>query len=268
MQTIRSAIVGALLVLAPAALASQASLVTPAAPLPMTSLATFLNAALLSLGSCNSGASAPTNGPGAATFAGECWINTTTNPWVVQKYDGTTWVSLGTIDTSAHTFAPAGTSSDIKLLNTLTASNSATLSDTTSLTAAYDNYLIVFENVVPVTNAASLDVQIHSGGTFKTTGYINSLTAFTTAIDLTGSGSNSNTAGGGVSGYATITAVNSTSVFKVMRSTLGYYSAASTMIGVTNSGAWNAGQGAVDGLQFLEGTGNISTGTIKIYGLK
>lgn len=104
MKPIRSAVVGALLLLAPAALASQATLVTPSAPLPMTSLGTFLNAALLSLGSCNSGNSAPANGTGAATFFGECWINTTSNPNVVSTYDGTSWVQVGLIDTSAHLF--------------------------------------------------------------------------------------------------------------------------------------------------------------------
>jgi hypothetical protein len=41
-----------------------------------------------------------------------------------------------------------GTSAMV-LLNTLTASNSATLSDTSSLTATYPIYEIVFENIVP-----------------------------------------------------------------------------------------------------------------------
>jgi hypothetical protein len=41
----------------PAALASQATLVTPAASLPMTGLASFLYAAHLSLGSYNNGTS-------------------------------------------------------------------------------------------------------------------------------------------------------------------------------------------------------------------
>ncbi len=87
--------------LAPA-LASQATLVTPGPPLPMTGLASFLNAAFLSIGSCNSGNSAPVNGTGGAAFAGECWINTTSNPWVFSYYDGANWVEFGSLNTSTH----------------------------------------------------------------------------------------------------------------------------------------------------------------------
>ncbi len=82
-------------------LASQSTLVTPGSPLPMTSLASFLNSAFLSVGSCNSGTSAPANGTGGAAFAGECWINTTANPWVFNySPDGTHWVAFGTLNTS------------------------------------------------------------------------------------------------------------------------------------------------------------------------
>lgn len=85
------------------AIAQQATLVTPGPPLPMTALATFLNNAFLSVGSCNSGTSAPTNGPGAAPFAGECWINTTSSTaWVYSIYDGASWVEIGTLDPATH----------------------------------------------------------------------------------------------------------------------------------------------------------------------
>jgi hypothetical protein len=82
--------------------AAQSSLVTPGAPLPMTGLASFLNNALLSIGSCNAGPAPPANGPGTAAFAGECWINTAANPWVFNYTpDGTHWVAFGTLNTSS-----------------------------------------------------------------------------------------------------------------------------------------------------------------------
>ena len=84
--------------------ASQATLVTPGSPLPMTSLATFLNAAYLSIGSCNSGTSAPANGPGSVAFQGECWLNTSSSPWVLSVYDGANWVEVGTINSTSHAF--------------------------------------------------------------------------------------------------------------------------------------------------------------------
>lgn len=94
--------------LATPALASQATLVTPGSPLPMTGLAAFLDSALLSLGSCNSGTSAPANGPGAAPFAEECWANTAGAPGSIpfSIYDGAQWVTFGTLNATAHTWTP------------------------------------------------------------------------------------------------------------------------------------------------------------------
>lgn len=94
------------LAFAPAAEASQATLVTPSAPLPMTGLASFLNAAYLSVGSCNSGTSAPANGTGAAAFTYECWANSTSNPTLFQFYDSASWVKFGQLDTSGHVWTP------------------------------------------------------------------------------------------------------------------------------------------------------------------
>jgi len=88
--------------------ASQATLVTPGSPLPMTGLAGFLNNALLSIGSCNSGTSAPANGTGGAAFAQECWANTTGAPSAIPfaYYDGAQWVAFGTLNATAHTWTP------------------------------------------------------------------------------------------------------------------------------------------------------------------
>jgi|GEM_PF-2774865 len=97
----------ACLLWAHAAFATQATVVTPSAPLPMTSLASFLNNAFLSVGSCNSGNSAPANGPSSAAFAGECWINTTANPWVFSyTADGTHWSEFGSLNTSSFVWTP------------------------------------------------------------------------------------------------------------------------------------------------------------------
>ena len=106
------------------AFASQATLVTPGPPLPMTGLASFLNAAFLSIGSCNSGNSAPANGTGGAAFAGECWINTTTNPWVFSYYDGASWVEFGSLNTSTHVWTATGSAAFTGTTNTVGTINS------------------------------------------------------------------------------------------------------------------------------------------------
>lgn len=93
----------AISVLCSPALATQTSLVTPGPPLPMTSLATFLNNAFLTIAGCSSGSSAPAP-VSSAPITYQCWVDTTTNPRVMKIYDGTSWITIGNIDTSAHTY--------------------------------------------------------------------------------------------------------------------------------------------------------------------
>ena len=50
------------------------------------------------------------------------------------------------------------------LLNTITASNSSAIQDTTSLTSTYQFYSIEFYNLVPATNAVNFYMQHYVGG--------------------------------------------------------------------------------------------------------
>ena len=151
------------------------------------------------------------------------------------------------------------------LLNTVPASSSATLSDTTSFTSAYNDYRIVLENIVPATNAVSLEMRVHSGGTFQATTYLNGAGGATTFIDLS-QGTIGNNAGIGLSGEIAIYNVNTTNTNKLVRGGVTYYTGAAVSA-VNPSGFWNGGQGKIDGLQFLMSAGNIATGNIKIYGI-
>jgi hypothetical protein len=107
--TLQRLAIGSLFALiASGAFGTQASLTVPGPPLSMSGLAAFLNAALLSVGSCQLGTLAPANGPGGAAFSGECWIDSSGSPWLVKRYDGTTWIITGQIDPTGHTFQPYG----------------------------------------------------------------------------------------------------------------------------------------------------------------
>jgi hypothetical protein len=149
------------------------------------------------------------------------------------------------------------------LLNTLTASNSATLSDTTSFTSTYSSYQIVFENLVPVNNNDTFKVQVHSGGSFQATNYLSSNTTY---YDIAGGTGVDNTAGKGLSGSMLISNPSSTTTMKIITSLVGFINSA-TMNSKANAGAWNGGLGAIDGFQVFYSSGNISTGTTKIYGI-
>ena len=59
---------------------------------------------------------------------------------------------------------PIGTSNGLVLLEQHTASSSATLDFTASITSAYDDYLIELVNVVPATNTVDLYMRVSTDG--------------------------------------------------------------------------------------------------------
>lgn len=160
------------------------------------------------------------------------------------------------------------------LLNTLTAAASATLGDTTSLTATFKDYEIVFENLVPGTTASTLELQVHSGGTFQATSYICSsfgtngsatILANTATTFIPLSHTTLNTGGSGFSGTIRIYGpVNTaTTIKQVTGNTVGVNT---TLLATVVAGYWN-NTAAIDGFQVLYSAGNIASGTIKVYGL-
>lgn len=159
------------------------------------------------------------------------------------------------------------------LLNTLTASNSATLSDTTSFTSTYPSYEIVFENIQPATATTQCQIQVHSGGSFQTTSYLASA-AF-----------NSGSAGGQIaqttyvpcnagvgattvpmSGFVRVQSPSSTTLPKIWNGQTSQPNSGGTSLYVTNFGGYWSSNSAIDGFQLLFSSGNITSGTIKIYG--
>lgn len=62
-----------------------------------------INTAVNGLASCFSGTIAPSS---LMTF--QCWFDTSTTPATYRFFDGTQWVAAGTLDQTAHVFAPQG----------------------------------------------------------------------------------------------------------------------------------------------------------------
>jgi len=165
-------------------------------------------------------------------------------------------------------------------LATLTASNSASLSDTTHITNTYTSYLLVFQNIVPATNEKILQLQIHSGGAFKATGYLSNNTVL---ISNTSSGGTSTTyipislpadanaaslanAAPGFSGNAIITTPSANALCMIYVNG-GYLNGNGSLTNSASSGYWNTA-GVVDGFQVLMDSGNITSGSIIIYGIQ
>lgn len=223
--------------------------------------------------------SVPNGGTGVATLTNHgVLIGQAATP-VGATSPGTLGQSLTSNGASAD---PTFKSGGWTLLNTLTASNSVSLSDTSSITTSYSNYMLVFTQFIPATNGAVLTLQVHSGGAFKNTGYLNSggaiiANAFNGYADVTTAGvqlsydgatnatSNAKNATTGINGTVTLFGPGSSQI-SPWNSFISYLRAANdAVVMASGTGIWNT-SGAIDGFQVQFNTGNITSGTIKIYG--
>lgn len=162
------------------------------------------------------------------------------------------------------------------LLNTLTASASASLSDTSSFTSTYSNYLITLSVIRAATSSAQLQMQVHSGGGFQNTSYRavsfgaqNNANlagvAATTFVPLSRADAQSTTSGG-ISGVLMIDSPTGIANPKNFKGVIGYEYTGSQNSVLMVGGQWTSNN-AVDGVLFQFSSGNITSGVIKIYGV-
>jgi hypothetical protein len=172
-------------------------------------------------------------------------------------------------------------STGLVLLQTQTASSSASLSFTSSISSTYDNYLVEFINVLPATDGATLFLRMSTdgGSTYVSTSSYSYLayrfdsgsagaggsTSATAIVFAETNGIGSSSAFGLV-GSATMFNPGSSSLHKPVSGEVYFRSAAGTRIKHTMAGAFESNT-AVNAFQFLMSSGNIASGTIRVYGL-
>jgi hypothetical protein len=167
------------------------------------------------------------------------------------------------------------------LLSTQTASASTSIDFTALDTTTYSSFMIMGYNVVPVNNAVNLLMRFSVSGTFAATSYDHQQFRWVSA----GSGTSGQTAGAGTgipmnatgdtlantgTGVGidfTVTCHNllTASFPKKANGQSTYLGSAS--IGAVISGTYRPNS-AVDGIRFLFDSGNISSGTFKLFGIR
>lgn len=230
-------------------LSNSPTLVTPSLGTP--SAAVLTNATGLPLTSGVVGVLPRANGGTGLAAAGSSGNVLTSN--------GTDWVSS----------AP---SSSFTLLAVLTASTSPTLDDITHITAAYDAYRIDFENVVPTTSNAKLQMAVTSnaGGAWNTMdardGLISYLDPSVPGFVTVGTITN---AGRGITGSGLFSNPNSSSSTKRIAGSAWNSTSAGAGGGIYSLGnEYTGSTAAVNGIRFFFDAGNIAAGKIRIYGVK
>lgn len=173
------------------------------------------------------------------------------------------------------------------LLGTLTAASSSSLADTAIFgnNTAYSSFEIVFQTLVPATDAATPYLYIYSGS-LRNSGYVNSHlfynsaagtaagAAVTTHIGIAQSSSSTDAAygissvpaDGGFNGTLTIVRPDVSKLSPVYGVVSYARPDTGTLVTGHINGMWNTA-GAITGFQAGFLTGNISSGVIKIYGI-
>jgi hypothetical protein len=170
---------------------------------------------------------------------------------------------------------PVGSACARQLLNTLTASNSASLQDTTSLTSSYSWYEIVFENVVPASGSATFcKLQVYVSG-YQSANYkgVQQQVNSTGVNAVSGNIANQYDCSSSTSTVNSSSAING--VVRIYNPSAGNAFLEGNMSYINSSGnaeftkanvIYTGSGAAVTGFQVVMNSGNITSGVVKIYG--
>ena len=185
------------------------------------------------------------------------------------------------------TSLPSGvTGSSLVLISEQTASSSANISFTSGIDSTYKEYVFKFINIHPATDSALFQVNFRDGGSSydatKTSTYFyaqhgedgnNAELVYSTTYDLaqsTSAQSISEIAGNAndesISGELFLFNPSSTTFVKHYMSQTNTYIPSNRSTRVNVAGYCNV-TAAIDGVQFAMSSGNIDSGTIKMYGV-
>lgn len=171
------------------------------------------------------------------------------------------------------------------LLDTQTASTSATLDFVKGIGSAYDAYQFIVTNLLPATDNTALYLRVtHDAADFEddATDYeqaqmviVSSGTGWTTgtfsqgAAQLALTSAQGNAAGEGAVGTVLMFAPASVANHH-FKSDLQFFDQAGTPVKryYTTVGAYNGATTAINGVRFLMNSGDIASGTIALYGLR
>jgi hypothetical protein len=173
-------------------------------------------------------------------------------------------------------------------LSTVTASNSATVDVESTFDSTYDAYAIVATNVSPSNNTVSLRVRLKIGGTYLTSGYAytsNITRSITTdgqtvsanatneeQIVLVESLPNNAALAGSAANFSLF--LNNPSSGSMIKSIYSQGVAVTQGASIAQSSAMNTSAinrsnvSALTGVRFYFTSGNVSTGTFRLYGIK
>jgi hypothetical protein len=156
-------------------------------------------------------------------------------------------------------------------LGSVTASNSAVVTLSNLLSATYDNYLLTFEDVFTQTNGVIIVAQVGTGAgpSYSTSTYVNSPSSTTNGFDLTQASNTfqNTTAKRVLGGFGLLNNANNGTDYKSWNALSSYYQNGGSLLIQNYEGSQWQTVTVLTSIQFLASSGNLTTGTFKLYGL-
>lgn len=218
-----------------------------------------------------------TIGPGQSAHL---WYDSTSSRWrAAATFTVSGGAPTGTVQSvvcGTVTITLNGTCDNGVLLETLTASASASLTTSATL-SAYNRILFVIEQYVPATDDTQCRMRVNVGGVQTTnyngqafaggsgTGFLTTFIPCSLNSGTTAALSNV-AANGGMSARIWMTNAGGTSAKKVFDGFGGYFAANANFANITTGGMYIGGNGAITNVEFSQNSGNITSGTVKVYG--
>jgi hypothetical protein len=184
------------------------------------------------------------------------------------------------------TFQSAAAGGTLVYISSQTAAASASLNFTTGISSTYNTYLFVLDGLRPATDQVTLRMRTstNAGGAWDSgaSDYSYAAAYFTGVVGVNASGgaaqiilSNSdaasndigNAAGEGISGNVYLYNPSDTSNYKRIKSEVTWTNAGGGAVGGTGNSQRNS-TADIDGVQFYFSSGNITSGSVHMYGIK
>lgn len=169
--------------------------------------------------------------------------------------------------------------SSMTLLQTVTASSSATVDLETGIGSQFDDYLIIADGVRPATDTALLYCRLKIAGAYSSSNYFYHQNVGTSSsAAYAGSAAtlqNQMPVGGALDNAdaasnlcfkMNVFDANSTSLARLCTWAGAHWDGNNVVI--CNGSGGNSGTGAISGIRFLMSSGNISVGTFRLYGIR
>ena len=165
------------------------------------------------------------------------------------------------------------------LLSTQTASASATVDFTTNIDSTYDNYVVKISGMVPASTGFELNMRVSVAATFKSDalyywglgevhqGGVNLATGGTTDTSIRLATSLTNTAANPLNYNIYFSNPDSTALYPTFYGDGVGFQTTNGVSGYTSAGYY-LNTAAIDGIRLLMSSGNITSGTFRLFGIK